>query len=455
MLKRAIKRQFYAAGQHLIAHPVPGLADEALKELTRLITNPVYTNGKFNAQIVANDGRLEIGPIDLRQIPEIIWQNALCRDVELVLYKGHVGSFGEFLQAIKKIEWSQLLDTSIRVSVRCEAFKSRLYHETKLAKALEEQLNSQGFRVTNKEKAEFHIKLYQHKNTLQVALSLSGKPLFKRGYRQHLSSNAPLAEHIAASLIHFHLCGLKAGLYHHEIPLSDLSGVYVPFAGSGTFAFEAISQLLGLLPSLGQRRFAFEAMPLFPEKTVHFVKKKLMQGQKMALTSPFKQDFGLALADHIAISLVENDAKVFEGLHSELNHFERLLADLAQTKVPSLSIEAKKADFFVAPATPQQKIDAKKAHMLAFINPPYGIRLKHRSQSVVGFYHKLASRLVDMSKANEGCYSSLSGLILLASDQAFHGFNAGIKAYPGGHVGRSLSFNQGGRHIRAVEFFLT
>ena len=450
MLKRATKKQFYAAGQQLIAHPAAGLAGEAFIELSRLISHPVYSQGKFSPQVTLADGLVEINSIDLRQIPEIVWQTALCRDIELVLFKGHVGSFGEFLRAIKKLDWLQFFHAGATVSVRCEALHSRLYHETKLSNALEDQLKSLGFKAASKKESDYSIRLYQYKNTLQVALSLAGKPLFKRGYRHHLSSNAPLAEHIAASLIHFHLNGLSDRIGQVDTSIDRLSGIYVPFAGSGTFGFEGISQLLGLLPSLGQRRFAFETMPLFPDKTLSFVKKKLLQRQgNLSILNPSGL-LGLSLSQGLSISFLEKDQQTFNGLCADVAQFERIFSGLQEHDNFELHIKKQLGDFF-ATSSALGLNQTESGHVLALINPPYGIRLKHRFQSSASFYHRIASRLTQLL---ETC-TSMSGLILLASDEAFYGFSAGIKAYKGGSLGRSLSFNQGGRHIRAVEFFLS
>lgn len=450
MLKRATKRQFYAAGQQLIAHPAAGLADEAFIELSRLISHPVYNQGKFSPQLSRKEGLIEINSIDLRQIPEIIWQTALCRDIELVLYKGHVGSFGEFLQAIEKLDWLQFFHAGATVNIGCEALHSRLYHETKLSKALEDHLKSLGFQATNKKEADYQIRLYQYKNTLQVSVSLAGVPLFKRGYRQHLRSNAPLAEHIAASLIHSHLHGLSDGMGQADISIDGLSGIYVPFAGSGTFGFEGISQLLGLLPSLGQRRFAFETMPLFPDKTLNFVKKKLLDRQEnLSMLSP-SGPLDLNLSQGLSVSFLEKDPQTFKGLCADVDQFERLFSELHHNDSFELTVHTQLGDFF-ATSCGLGLSKAESGHVLAFINPPYGIRLKHRFQSSASFYQRIAARLIQL---RENC-ASMSGLILLASDEAFYGFSTGIKAYQGGSLGRSLSFNQGGRHIRAVEFFLS
>lgn len=453
MVKRAIKKQFHAVGHHLIAQPAAGFGALALTELSDILSRPIYASAKYQPRLQIVEGLIELGPIDIRQIPEIVWQSALCRDIQLVIYRGHVGSFGEFLAAIQKIHWEQILPQGAMVSVRCDAWHTKLFHETKLVTALEEHLTGFTFKPATKDQAEFHIKLYQHKNTLTVVASLAGKPLFKRGYRKSLSAKAPLAEHIAACLIHWHLRRNMPSVDNLDMILSSdshtkvslsLSEIYVPFAGSGTLGFEAITQLFGLMPCLGERGYAFERMSIFPEKTLEFVKTKLLKRQHSLQSSAFALDANKKLV----VRFVEKDLCTYNGLCTDMASYSELFGKFVTDG--QISLHAEHADFFKHTDS-FKKPPENSGHILAWINPPYGIRLKHKSQSAKGYYLRIAQSLV----AQLADTSTMSGVILLASDEAFYGFRQGIEASKRGRLGQSISFNQGGRHIRAIEFYLS
>lgn len=82
-----------------------------------------------------------------------------------------------------------------------------------------------------------------------------------------------------------------------------------------------------------------------------------------------------------------------------------------------------------------------------FLNPPYGLRLSHGSQheDTRIFYHRLGQRV----KGFRSLFEHVEGFVLLASDDAFHGL---YTAFGKENIGAVKSFNQGGRHVRAVSF---
>lgn len=83
---------------------------------------------------------------------------------------------------------------------------------------------------------------------LSIGLDLVGRPLHRRGYREHLVP-APLKENLAAALL---LLADWPRLAAEGAPLAD------PMCGSGTFLIEGAMMAADVAPGLGRQRFGFE-----------------------------------------------------------------------------------------------------------------------------------------------------------------------------------------------------
>ncbi len=83
---------------------------------------------------------------------------------------------------------------------------------------------------------------------LSIGLDLVGRPLHRRGYREH-QVPAPLKENLAAALL---LLADWPRLAREGLPLAD------PMCGSGTLLIEGAMMAADVAPGLGRERFGFE-----------------------------------------------------------------------------------------------------------------------------------------------------------------------------------------------------
>lgn len=96
----------------------------------------------------------------------------------------------------------------------------------------------------SKDDPDIHVVVHLEGARITICLDTSGRPLFKRGYRQH-HGEAPLKEDLAAGILL--LAGWKGD-----------GGFWDPMCGAGTFCFEAWMIAAGIAPNL-DRKFAYQS----------------------------------------------------------------------------------------------------------------------------------------------------------------------------------------------------
>ena len=112
------------------------------------------------------------------------------------------------------------------------------------------------------------------RNRLVLSTSLSGRPLYHRGYKSSLRAAAPLPEHHAAACFRWLMLLL---LREHDMR-SGRVHVLVPFAGSGTLGFEAMLHRLACSGgAIASRAFACESFPVSPEATVNYLRRTIAE----------------------------------------------------------------------------------------------------------------------------------------------------------------------------------
>jgi putative N6-adenine-specific DNA methylase len=188
------------------------------------------------------------------------------------------------------------------------------------------------------------VRVYVEKDIVSLLVDLSGKPLFKRGYRSE-GGAAPLRETTAASLL------LLSG-WKRKFPLYD------PFCGSGTILIEAAMYAWDMAPGLG-RNFAVEDMLIADSKIEQTVREEFRS------KIDFNRIIRIAGSDEDlrSVSIAESNAA--------------RLRDIAEGKSPQRGIRtADKSTVIDLKVIPMRETASPFSDAGFLItNPPYGKRL--------------------------------------------------------------------------------
>lgn len=325
--QQKIKKRWAARPHSLEVLPAPGFTRETLAELNSILDLPIYREGKYNPIMQeSKEGTIYIDQIDLRLIPDLLYRVACARHIYLKVFEGHVGSYKEFQSSLEKIKWKDILSPHCQIRVRADSINSKLYHEKLLKQKLDSYLKTlvpscdlKPCLSTEKMSNLILIRIVQRRNRLSVWVSLNGQPMYRRGYR-NLSADAakvkaPLGEHFAAALFHWY-DSIRRVL---SVKASSNTLTYVPFAGSGTLAFEYLVWREKIMPSCGARIFSAETMPFFPKATGDFVKREL---SKHLSLNDQKQDATEEKAP--AVLALEYEEESFRSLSSNSKAFTDL-----------------------------------------------------------------------------------------------------------------------------------
>jgi putative N6-adenine-specific DNA methylase len=164
--------------------------------------------------------------------------------------------FDQLFEAVRSMDWAELLPESARIDVTARSKRSRLTSlpacQATVKKAIVEALRRRYRRERFPESGPtYALDLALDRDRALLTLDTSGEGLHRRGYRRRAGA-APLRETLAAALI----------LLSRWDPARILAD---PFCGSGTIPIEAALFGAGLAPGR-QRRFAAEAWPQLPAR---------------------------------------------------------------------------------------------------------------------------------------------------------------------------------------------
>ncbi|SMF47983.1 hypothetical protein [Pseudobacteriovorax antillogorgiicola] len=402
-MEKKFKKSILSKPQAFLIEPPAGLSQFCMEELKDLLQKRLYPS-KYLEELTETDKYIHLTNTDFRTAIEVVFRSRLCRDLWFVLGDRHVGSFGELERVVAKLPWELFSDSGAAFNVDVQSFQSKLYHEGKVRELVAQTLGAHGMKLSTA-KDGLCLRLLQTKNRLQILLSLAGEKLYKRGFKPHTATKAPLQETLAA--------GLLWPLRHHKY-----NRVLVPFAGSGTLGFEAIMQLKGYWPGSLGRTFHVESFPGTPQSTVDFLKAK------SPITDPSSWD--------LAMDFIEMDLEQVKELQSNSSAFRQQLMIEQDFNVIC-------DDFF--------KLDVSfqaSERVLMPLNPPYGLRLGHGSEASYGFFARLAKRVLALSSKPQ----ALQGFCMLPDEKSYSLFRQII----GGGYEQTVHINQGGRHVRVLYF---
>lgn len=340
--------------------PAPGWLEVVFEEVTSIVKSPLQKY-KFEPKITLLKSTVKIHRCDWRQGLEIMLRLTAAHDVEWLILESKCSTWSEVDAILGRVPWQEILpDPKIPVHVSADTSNAFSTYSGKLRENLCKIAGVQ--HVSEGGALRFKIEL--RGELLRISLSLCGDPLYKRGYKAKLSATAPLPEHQAAACIRWVLQGLKD-------PAPIVRSVFVPFAGSGTFGFEALLVLSGSGPGAFSRPFACDLFPCTPTPTMGFLRRKIAECFTRA------PEIRVVFNDFHAETLSHLKENVTGFSH--MGHFEVLEGDMFALK----------------------PVFSKEGKILVLLNPPYGDRLAANSDMGT-FYARLGNSMRTLGDANKG-----------------------------------------------------
>ncbi|MEY4630573.1 MAG: hypothetical protein RIQ81_693 [Pseudomonadota bacterium] len=400
------------------------------RQVARISAQP-FARYKFTPVIGTVDGIVEAKNIDFRQAMEWTMRLTVAHDVEWLAWEGKCGNWGQLAKAATDLralgflapekigEGHGALPAQVTVSANSSFIVSSARIRDRFVEAL-------GLALTPD--AALRLRLDLYRNRLRVLVSLAGEPLYKRGYKKHLGGAvAPLPEHQAAACIE-----ALRGMIIESSGRTGFDALFVPFAGTGTFAFEWVISILGTGPGGFKRSFAFEDFSGIPAATIDHLRGRM---------APELSGNGAMVDGKIpSVVCLECHADALTELRGNAASFVEI------TQIPADAISVFEGDFFKADASVSLRPFVREGgHFAILLNPPYGQRLKLASEARK-YFARVAGRIADL-EIQLGV--SFSGCCIVPDEQASAAF---VKALNKTHKTRTVHFTHGGADTRLVIF---
>ncbi|MDH7552354.1 MAG: THUMP domain-containing protein [Spirochaetota bacterium] len=285
--------------------------------------------------------------------------------------------FNEIYRTLKEFPW-ELYIQGYTIDVDVSVHKSKLHHTERIGqevvKAIEKRLSM--FAIPNYDSLVQKVFVRFDRDECMISLDSSGQPLYKRGYKQHIS-DAPLRETLAAALLY------ECNVYDYDIIID-------PMCGSGTFPIEAWCMLHAIPPG-ANRTFAFMNWPSFRKRVfTGIMRKKPEEHKDITIIA------GDSNPDMVAITQ-QNSIKAGAQIHTYTGDF------LKEKKV----VEGGK--------------------VLCTINPPYGKRI--HTDDTIQLYKRLGSIFKEWYPAWSFCVlipSEIKHICTIPADKEIHFSHGGL-----------------------------
>lgn len=276
-------------------------------------------------------------------------------------------------------------------------------------------------------KDHLHISFFE--SELTVTYSLFGEPSYKRGIKGIFPTSAPVPEDLSSSLI-----SMTYEIFGKSIQNTKL--VYIPFAGTLTFATEWWLYWKNIDLLSFPRSINLKKLSMFPEKTsIHFRKKS----KPLDLKAPecLVLDTDPALSPYWKNEITQwqtilpemRDWKFFteDFFHFDLLNFAK--AQNSPLEKTSNSMETEK-----------NNIDS---HIFIAINPPYGFRKSELEET--NLYTQIGSTLENLSKKSD---IPFLGFLLCPSEEKWREAMTALKSF---HK-KTIHVTHGGIDLRVLFF---
>lgn len=385
--------------------PAPGWLELLHEEVQSILQSP-FQKYKYDPKVTLLKGTVKLHRCDWRQGLEVMLRLTTAHDVEWLILESKCTRWSEVEAILERVPWDDIVpNREVPVHVTSEVSKGFTTNSAKLRELFCKVSRLNHF----SEGGEFRFKIELRSDFLRVSISLCGEPLYKRGYKAQLKATAPLPEHQAAACVHWVLQPIDK--------TSEVSQIFIPFAGSGTLGFETLLVMSGSGPGAFLRKFSCESFPCVSSATMGYLRRKLQDKLKKAsipelVFNEINSETVTVLRENILSFFQEKDSseiKVIEG-------------DLFET-----SLEFKGDN-----------------RILILLNPPYGDRLAKNS-SVVQLYGKLGQWL--RNKMDQNPYRVVGGC-LCPDESTWRKFVEALKS----DTFETHHFTHGGKEIRLVRW---
>lgn len=382
--------------------PAPGWLNLLHQEVLAKVTTPLQKY-KFEPKVTLLKGTVKLHRCDWRQGLEIMLRLNTAHDVEWMILESKCTKWTEVDAILQRVPWDEIIpDRSLPIHVTADVSQGFTTASGKLRERLCEAAKA----THVSEGGEFRFKIELRSDFLRVSVSLCGSPLYKRGYKATFAATAPLPEHQAAACSTWVLELLQ--------PQERISGVFIPFAGTGTLGFESLIVLSGSGPGAFLRTFSCDLFPCVSKASMAFFRKKLAE----RLTSAKHPKLIFNEINPEAISILKSNSEVF------LKDYECQIIQ---------------GDFFDA----QPKL-FEEGVVLILLNPPFGDRLG-KSSSIPALYSRLGKH---MRAISEGSKAEILGGCLCPDSTTWKRFTADLKA----SLVETHHFTHGGKEMRIVRW---
>jgi len=426
-IAKSLKRHVLAKLHRAVVSPAPGWLDACEREVHAALAAAAHPpEAGFTLQ--SKDGVIELAGMRVRQLVELAYTLRTAREVTWEIARDRVGHPSDLQKFMSKVPWEWYLLPRSAVLVHVDSVNSRVYHEGMAREMIVDGLAARGYRSTfgteeatlaeGEQRQQLVATLVD--NHLTLGLRLGGEPLFKRAYKARQNARAPLPEHVAASLIDWALAWVVS-----LVPDYAPQDVLVPFAGSGTFGFEAAIRLAALPPWLWGRPYAMEATPPFPADSAAFIRRHQLKAVR---------------ENALSIVFCENDFEALSSLRANIAHFKEALPGAVRDKI---TWRCDRAD---ALAWCPHSAAGPRGSALILANPPYGARLQSGGWADPEKWRRLAQWVATEAGTAP---RDLAGVVLIPSEEAWRAFISGLGARA---TFSTRHFTHGGLDMRALGF---
>ncbi|MGY3802527.1 hypothetical protein ACWNT8_00450 [Pigmentibacter ruber] len=439
-LERQIKKNIYGKPQQANITFPPGFGTVALEEINSILKH-LWLQEKFQSKCILQKNKIRIENVHIFSLLEIMLRCHCITDIQLIILEEKAVGKDLFEKKCRKINWQLYLNEKMSVKIKTNSTASKAFHETGLKEILSSIIKAHTENIVQGENTNetTTISAELYKDLLTVSISLAGNPLYKRGYREELSSSAPLREDIAAN------CIMKAYQYAKNFDKEfEIENLYLPFSGTGTFLFELLQIYHNISLALFDRDFAFKKMVFFRHDNYKFLLKKAKENIYIKNK----------LLKFLCVDTSKDSVVSFQN--NLLNFCEKLKSNEINLKIYENSINPNLNSYilinnFLHLNEDEVFRELNGGNLFIPINPPYGIRFQ-KTTDIKEYYKKIALKLnkINAFTKEKRKESKILGFILCPNEETWSNFINNLKC----QKKDSYHITQGGLDIRVCQFYV-
>ncbi len=443
-IENQVKKHIYGKPQEAIVTYPPGFSSVAFDEIN-FIFNNLWLPQKITPEVTTNKNLIYIKNIHTVSLIELMMRAKCISDIKLVIFNGKCANKETFQKKCSNVNWNLYINNQISLKLKVDSVASKAFHETGLKEILKKILSDKIKEIVQGENTQettcLHADLY--KDRLTLSLSIAGDPLYKRGFKEILNASAPLREDAAACCIEKCL-QLGSKLNHSFSP----DTIFLPFSGTGTFAFEYLLKTFTISPALLRKNYALQKLPFFRKSNFEFLLKKATEHCNLAVQEKLQNKLRMICNDNSnkANSVFINNLIAFQKSINENQIFlpENLFVHTENQTVPYLEENMFMLKFEKVLCNENNNYQ----NLFIAMNPPYGLRLG-KEANTINLYKKISNYLNSLSKTAKNHNKHILGFILCPSEEAWSAFVNQLQNFKCD----TYHFTHGGKDIRVCQFY--